>query len=88
MMRFDLNARAAAGEKINGQDIRKHKNDVFRLLVNLLPTSEVVTHEEIKEDVREFIKEVDKDRPDLKNIGIRNTNFDEMIDLMKNVFML
>lgn len=87
-MWLDLKKREASGEKVDTKDIKKHKNDVFRLLANVLPTSKVETHEEIRQDIKEFIKEVDQDRPDLKSIGIRNTNFDEMIELLKNVFIL
>lgn len=33
---LDLSERASAGEKVSGGDVRKHRNDVFRLL-QLLP---------------------------------------------------
>jgi hypothetical protein len=48
-----------------------HKDDVFRLLANVLPSSKVEIDEKIEADIRLFIEMIDHDRPDLKNLGIK-----------------
>ncbi|MCK9268616.1 MAG: hypothetical protein M0P14_07885, partial [Alkaliphilus sp.] len=38
---LDLKERQSKGEKVDSKDIRKHKNDIFRLLATVLPSSRV-----------------------------------------------
>ena len=75
------------GDHIDSRDIKKHKNDVFRLLANVLPSSKVEVDKEIEEDIMLFIEMIDQDRPDLKNLGIKGVSFDEMITLLKNIYL-
>lgn len=58
---LDLTARAEAGEKIDAKNIKKHRNDVFRL-VQLLPrnaSSEFA--DPMRADLRKFIELVEAD---------------------------
>lgn len=47
---LDLTRRVAAGERIDSEDIRKHRNDIFRLALYLPAAS---THEPVRSAVRE-----------------------------------
>lgn len=60
---------------------------VFRLLANVLPSSKVGVDKEIEEDIILFIEMIHQDRPDLKNLGIKGVSFDEMITLLKNIYL-
>lgn len=52
---LDLTARAEAGEKIDGKNIKKHRNDVFRL-VQLLPKgASIELAVSIRDDLRKFV---------------------------------
>lgn len=84
---LDMKDRQGRGEHIDSRDIRKHKNDIFRLLINVLPSSKMEVSEEIKEDISLFLNLIDNDRPDLKNLGIRGTNFDDIIELLVNIYL-
>jgi hypothetical protein len=42
--------------------------------------------EEIKEDIKLFIERIYTDRPDLKNLKIRETSFEEMIELILSIY--
>lgn len=54
---LDLNARKQQGEDADGKNIRKHKNDIFRL-TSLLSAegNEISLSEEIKADMRQFLQ--------------------------------
>jgi hypothetical protein len=51
---LDLNARREAGERIDDRDIKKHRNDVARLLQLLPADAEVEIPERIREDMAAF----------------------------------
>lgn len=84
---LDMKERKEAGEKVDTKNIRKHKNDVFRLLANVSPTSRIETIEEIQNDIIQFIKKINEDKPDLKNLGIRGTSLDEMLEILGDIFL-
>jgi hypothetical protein len=66
---LDLTARKAEGEAIDSQNIRKHRNDVFRIL-QLLPEGEVQPlPDAIHADMSAFLEAVAKDE------GFRPSDF-------------
>jgi len=85
---LDMKERDEAGDLIDAKNIKKHKNDVFRLLANVSPTSKIHLPKEIQNDVIKFIEKINGDKPDLKNLGIRSTSFDEMLVILSNVFLI
>ena len=84
---IDMKEKLNNGEHVDSRNIKKHKNDIFRLLVNVFPSSKVEIDEEIAADIRNFIEMIVDDRPDLKNLGIKSASLDEMLDLLKNVYL-
>ena len=84
---LDLKDRKKLGEKIDTKSIKKHKNDIFKLLANVSPNSRVEVSMKIENDIKEFINQIKEDKPDIKNINIRGTSFDEMIDTLMNIFL-
>lgn len=84
---IDMKEKLESGEHIDSRDIKKHKNDVFRLLANVLPSSKVEIEEEIEKDIKSFIEMIDQDRPDLKNLGIKGVSFGDMIELLENIYL-
>lgn len=85
---LDMKQRKDDEEHIDSKNIKKHKNDIFRLLANVIPSSQFEIAEEIESDIKQFIELIDDDRPDLKNLGIRNTSFDELIEILENIFLI
>ena len=83
---LDMMNRKEAGEKVDEKNIKKHKNDVFRLLTIVSPIKKVPIVEEIRKDLNQFINEIQDDQPDLKNLGIKNVNLDEMIEILENIY--
>src|SRR6056297_2245535 len=83
---LDLIERKKAGEKVDSKNIKKHKNDVFRLLANVTPADRIETVAEIRKDISQFVELIDKDRPDITNLGIRNTSFSQLMEVLKSIY--
>lgn len=84
---LDLTDRVENGEKIDSKTIKKHKNDVFRLLINVLPSSRVEVVDEINADINRFLKKIMDDKPDLKNLGIRTVSFEELVQRIRDMYV-
>jgi len=83
---LDMKERVQSGNHVDSRNLKKHKNDVFRLLSNVTPTSRVETVDEIREDILQFIKLIRDDQPDLKNLGIKDIKLDEMLEILEDLF--
>lgn len=69
-------------EHVDSKNIKKHKNDVFRLAqVIALDTRQMVSAE-ILEDMKQFLGLVENDNVDLKTIGIKEISYKTMIELL------
>ena len=84
---LDMQERKKAGGQVDSKNIKKHKNDVFRLFANVTPSSRMETAEEIQYDISQFIELIREDKPDLKNLGIKGTNFNELMDILESVYL-
>ncbi len=84
---LDLKERKESGEPVDSRNIAKHKNDVFRLLANVTPSSRVEIAEEIQNDIGRFIERIKKDKPDLKNLGIRSISFDGLMEILTSIYL-
>lgn len=83
---LDLRERKNNGEHIDSRNIRKHKNDVFRLA--RLITSDTRQHleKEIAIDMKCFLRAMTKEAVDLKSMGIKGINKESIIDLLYKCF--
>lgn len=86
---LDLTARQAKGEAIDGKNIRKHLNDVFRLSQLLSPTMTVGLPDRVGHDLDAFLIEVSAMQGiDLKSLEIRNTDVKAIIERIRQTFQL
>lgn len=89
---LDLTKRKAEGEKVDSKDIKKHKNDVFRLAATLREDDKVDLPTGIKNDLEEFVKLMSEANPDvkaiMKNMGITSVTATDLLDQIKNNFKL
>jgi hypothetical protein len=82
---LDLTGRQDTDEK----DIKKHKNDVFRLFQVIAPDTRVVLPGSIKDDLQRFIQAVEADPPkSLKPFGLGATKADEVIKTLRSIYEL
>ena len=86
---LDLTERRVAGEKVDGNDIKKHKNDVFRLFQVIEPDKRVALPDVIKSDMQRFLQAVMADPPQtLKPFGLGDTKIDEIIKMLRTIYGL
>lgn len=79
---LDLTARAAGGHPVDARDIRKHRNDVFRLFAIVDPEYRAVPTASIRTDMTRFIEQVRGEDVDLKSAGLRGTTLDTVLDAL------
>lgn len=86
---LDLTERRDTGETVDGHDIKKHKNDVFRLFQVIGPDIRITLPEVIKGDMQRFLEAMTTDPPPtLKPLGLGGTKFDEIVELLRNIYDL
>ena len=84
---LDLTEKLDNGMHVDADNIRKHKNDIFRLLANVSPSVRFEISGEISRDLTLFLERINHDRPDLKNLGVRGTSVEEQIELLGNIYL-
>ena len=72
---LDLTERKLNGEQIDSKNIKKHKNDVFRLAQLITANTRQFLSPEIEKDMKEFLFKITDETVDLKSLGIRGTEF-------------
>ena len=84
---LDLMERKASGEQVDAKNLNKHKNDIFRLLINVSPTIKIHLNDEVKSDLKRFFDEISNEKIDLKNLGIRSISQQELIGCMMEIYL-
>ena len=88
---LDYKTRKENGEKIDEKQLRKHKMDIFRLLLLLTPEDNFTIAESIKSDITNFVEVVKDDLPDkqvFKEMGAGNVDVKELFELLIGAFNL
>lgn len=85
---LDLSRRRAAGERVDSKNIRKHKNDVFRLTELLDHDAESLAYipDTIKSDMREFTDRMREEAVDLHQMGIRDRSQETILDELNAIY--
>lgn len=83
---LDLFKRKKEGQHVNDGDIKKHKNDIFRLSQLLTGQEKVVCNEHVKNDIYTFFALVQNSDIDLKVFGISATQ-DEIAKLITGIYI-
>lgn len=81
---LDLTERKKNGESVDSKNIKKHKNDVFRLAQLITAESRQALDEEIEADMKRFLNELET--VDLKALGIRGFSQESIIRLLRNCY--
>jgi len=83
---LDLRARSEAGEGVDSRDIKKHRNDVFRLFQILDPDSTIQPPEKVRNDMSEFLRLLSGEQVDLPTLGLRSLKMDEVIQSLGRIY--
>ena len=86
---LDLSERKAAGEDVASKDIKKHKNDVFRLFQIISPELRVELPEVVADDMVRFFDALSEEPGiPLKNFGLGNLSVLDVIRTLRSVYNL
>lgn len=85
---LDLNRRKSEGEEISEKNIRKHRNDVFRMFQLLTSESKVHLPDSIKNDLRRFVDQTKPEDINVKQLGLRNTTAAAVLANIESAFQL
>lgn len=80
---LDLTQKKTAGQTVDSKNIRKHKNDVFRLSALLGPRSHVTVSESVLADLHAFLEAMQKEAVDMKQLGVARDKMTIIADLMR-----
>lgn len=67
---LDLTDRKTSGEHVDSKNIKKHKNDVFRLTELIDPTIKITAPQQVQTDIQEFVQRMQNENIDLKQLGL------------------
>jgi len=87
---MDLSERKANGETIDEKNIRKHKNDIFRLATMLTEVDKFQLSSDIQNDMREFCNNISQSLPDeafFKSMGLP-AKPNDIFNLLCNAFQI
>jgi hypothetical protein len=86
---IDLLGRKEKGDLIDSSDIKKHKNDIFRLYTVLSPQSRFVIGDTITHDLTDAFSKLLMDKTiDLKSLHIQGTNIAGVLHELKIIYGL
>ena len=84
---LDLCARKEIGEHIDSKNIKKHKNDVFRLLSIVVPEKRIAIDRSITVDVSKFLELVEKEPVVMRDIGITVIDFSQVLNMLDKIYV-
>lgn len=84
---LDLLERKRQLQPVKSDDIKKHKNDIFRLFQIMTPASSVALTASIAGDLKQFCDLMSEDPPDLKSLGIKMDAL-EVIARLRTIYNL
>lgn len=84
---LDLNRQKSEGIYVNNRDLRKHRQDVFRLfpLINL--DERIAAPEEVYQDILTFIDAVAELPFETKSIGISIAK-EQILEIYRNIYYM
>lgn len=85
---LDLTERREQGAQVDKNDVRKHKNDVFRLFRIVSPDITVEMPKQVAVDLTNFINAMAAETVDLKQFGYRGAKLGDILAEMRGFYGL
>ena len=79
--------RKTSGEHVDSKNIKKHKNDVFRLTQLIDPTLKITAPQQVQTDIQEFVQRMQNENIDLKQLGIVGRWKDQILKEIKDLYI-
>ena len=84
---MDLTDRKAAGEHVDSKNIKKHKNDVFRLTELIDPTVKIMAPQGVYADIQEFVQRMQPESIELKQLGLVGRTKEQILEELKKMYI-
>ena len=83
---MDLTDRKAIGEHVDSKNIKKHKNDVFRLTELIDPTVKIAAPQRVYADIQEFVQRMKNENVDTKQLGLVGRTKEKILEELKEMY--
>lgn len=83
---LDLRQKKAEGAHVNERDLKKHKNDVFRLFPLAEPNAQIAVTPVVAADVEQFIDAMKAEPVDLERLGVEGMAVEEILRALERMF--
>lgn len=84
---LDLSSKKEQGEHVDLRDIKKHKNDIIRLTVEMLLEEHIQLPQLVRDDMAVFINRLRKEPADLKGLKIYGVSSDDVIRVLEETYL-
>lgn len=86
---LDLTMRKKAGEKIDSKNIKKHKNDIFRLFQIISPELRIDLPDIISQDLHQYFVAISDDNDlSLKDFGLKGLSVLDVIGTLREIYKI
>lgn len=85
---IDLSDRKTSGEHVDSKNIRKHKNDVFRLTELIDPSIQITAPAGVLDDIHIFISRMAGEEVDLKQLGIVGRSKEQILQELEKIYKM
>ena len=85
---MDLTRRKQSGMHVNDRDLRKHKNDVFRLFSIVDPATRIILPERVGDEMRGFINAMMDLDADMEKLGMSGFSKNDIMNELYVIFGL
>ena len=83
---MDLTDRKVAGEHVDSKNIKKHKNDVFRLTELIDPTAKIAAPQGVYADMQEFVQRMKNENVDIKQLRVVGRTKEKILEELKGMY--
>ncbi len=83
---LDLSERKRNGAPVDSKNVKKHRNDVFRLTDLITPEQRITTPETVWQDMTKFIEAMREEQVDLKQLGVVGRKQEDIPDELLRVY--
>jgi len=85
---LDLGHRRDSGDHVDSRDIKKHRNDIFRLFSILTPTALDSVPLSIQRDMMLFLEKIQNDSVNLKQLGLSDISLSDVLVALSRIYGL
>ena len=85
---LDLRQKKADSAHVNERDLKKHKNDVFRLFRLVEPSAQIAISSTVGKDVGQFINAMRSEPINLEKLDVEGMPLDEVLRELERMFVV